>query len=226
MSIKVNILVNGKPIKKLNDGFRTWVEAHNNSKYSIEIINDSFKKRLAVVSVDGINVINGELADINSKVGYIVNANSKIIIDGWRISQEIVKEFIFTFNKNNSFSAKLGNGKENLGVIGIAIFDEQPVIDWGFLYPKIAYNSYNSGTSIAEPICCVTNNVNFQAGTAKGEALESKSYSSFFNIQDSVSEIISIFYDSKENLIKRGVIEKRKNELPKPFLNTGFCKDI
>ena len=129
------ILVNGKPVKIFTDPQgQSWVEAREGSIYEVEVKNNSYNRVLCVASIDGINVISGEEADLQPKDGYIINPYSSLKIKGWRISDDKVKEFLFTFNKDKSYAVKLGAGKANLGVIGIAIFDEYKIIPTSYTY--------------------------------------------------------------------------------------------
>lgn len=144
-NLQTKVLVNNKPIKTYYDEEgRCWVEARNGSTYSIQVKNTSNKSVLAVISVDGINVISGEQAEVKEENGYIIRPYSILDIEGWRISNEKVKKFIFTFNKEKSYSVKLGAGKQNLGVIGFAFFKEKPVITYRtsttFTFPQ--YSDY------------------------------------------------------------------------------------
>lgn len=122
------ILINGKPVKIFTDSQgQSWVEAREGSKYQIEVKNNSANRVLCVTSIDGINILSGEEATLEPDNGYVINPFSSLKVDGWRISDDKVKEFLFTFDKSKSYSVKLGAGAKNLGVIGIAIFEEKKI---------------------------------------------------------------------------------------------------
>ena len=118
---EVEVLVNGKPVKEyLKDG-KNYIEGREGTRYSVRIKNNSKDRIVAVPSVDGISVINGKVADYKSS-GYIIEAYSSVIIDGWRQSNNEIAEFYFS-NMADSY-AEAVKGK-NQGVIGIAIFKEK-----------------------------------------------------------------------------------------------------
>ena len=82
---------------------------------------------MAVVSVDGLDVISGKAAEKSDK-GYIVDAHSATEIKGYRLSDTERADFMFVSKdskKNYVASAKEGD-KRNSGVIGIRVFEEKP----------------------------------------------------------------------------------------------------
>lgn len=133
-NLQTRILVNGKPIKNYYANGQQWIEARDGTSYSIEVKNNSNERILAVLSVDGMNVINGQEAELEPENGYVISPYSNLIIDGWRISDSEVKEFIFNFNKKESYAVKLGSGEKNLGVIGLAFYSEKKNYRGGISY--------------------------------------------------------------------------------------------
>jgi hypothetical protein len=66
--------------------------------------------------------------------------------------------------------------------------------------------------------------VDFQAGTAKGKEVDSKVTSTYFNPGRLLTEQ-TFYYDSYDNLKKRGIITERKT-MPQPFTNSKYCPDL
>lgn len=230
---EVRILVNGKPIHQYRDySGNVWVEAHEGSSYSIEVKNNSYGRKLCVISVDGINVITGEPAEMKPKDGYVVDRYIPLQIEGWRISDSKVKEFVFTFNKNKSYACKLGEGKENLGVIGVLVYDEKPPV-WYYnkelrSIDSIYKTSYDSGTPCLNDyvsVNCCASSIEMQAGTAKGKELQSFVTTTTFEESGSY-QMYSIYYNSRAELLKAGIIKEKEHTLPQPFKPTKYCKDI
>ena len=115
-----------KPIKiYYDDSGKKWVEARPDTKFVIEIKNNSGVNALAIVSVDGLNVIDGKRAELKNENGYVIDRYSSTKISGWRTGMDEVREFVFTADKSESFSHKLGADESNTGVIGIAMFKEK-----------------------------------------------------------------------------------------------------
>jgi hypothetical protein len=77
----------------------------------------------AVLSVDGLDVIDGRTADFRGKRGYVVPAYGELRVDGWRTSTTSVAAFRFS-SVSNSYAGRKGEAR-NVGVIGVAIFEER-----------------------------------------------------------------------------------------------------
>lgn len=147
MSYDINILCNGNRCKQYLHKNRIFIEAKEGSEYAIEIKNNSWEKILAVVSVDGLNVVDGDPADDNG-TGYILDKYSAQKLYGFQYSKEKVAAFKFgAFGAVKidpatgkpeidpstgkeiplGYAASKGDGAEkNAGVIGVRIWDEIP----------------------------------------------------------------------------------------------------
>lgn len=139
--VEVEILVNGKPVKKYSHNGQTFVQANVGSSYSIKLRNLSHKRRMFVCSVDGINVVNGKPAG-SSQIGYVLNGYATYEVQGFRTSNDNVNLFKFA-KKARSYAAKsdeTGGDTSNCGVIGVEVYDEkeQPVIT----FPTTVWHTY------------------------------------------------------------------------------------
>ncbi len=92
-------------------------------RYSIRVTNPTNQRVEAVLSVDGLDVIDGETADFVHKRGYVVPAGGELRVDGFRVSTSHVATFRFSSVKN-SYAGRKGKAR-NVGVIGVAIFAEK-----------------------------------------------------------------------------------------------------
>src|SRR5579883_1874834 len=100
-----------------------WVAGTPGARYAIRIHNRQGERLLAVASVDGVNVISGATAGTDQD-GYVFGSYESYDIDGWRKSDTQVADFIFT-DPQSAYATRTGR-PANLGVIGIALFREQP----------------------------------------------------------------------------------------------------
>ena len=156
-NVLVDILVNDKPISQYSHNGEMFVEGRAKSPYKIRIKNNSWKRVKAVISVDGLSVMDGQPASENS-TGYIIAGYSTSVIDGWRLTEDSVAQFVKK-KKKNSYSAKLGEGVQNTGVIGIVFFEEKQ-----YHYNTVAWNSFDAPYShTIQPMWLVNNNVNLGA---------------------------------------------------------------
>jgi len=104
-------------------GAQLWAIGEPNARYSLAVANDTNSAFEVVASVDGLDVIDGRPADFGSR-GYIVDAFSSVVIEGWRTSEDAVAAFRFS-TIEDSYAERTGDGR-NVGVIGAAFFREAP----------------------------------------------------------------------------------------------------
>lgn len=123
---EVQILVGGKPIKQFVKEGVTWVEARKGVSYEIKLKNNTRERVLAIVSVDGIDVLSGSPANPDSS-GYIVEPYSSVTVKGFRTSQEEVNRFEFS-EKEDSYAVTSPDGEQspaNCGGIGVRFIAEK-----------------------------------------------------------------------------------------------------
>jgi hypothetical protein len=189
---------------------RRYVVGRPGNEYAIRVRNTGGGRTLAVMSVDGVNVISGETAS-PSQSGYVLAPGETADIAGWRKSMSRTAAFYFTALPD-SYAARTGR-PDNVGVIGVATFRER--------VRPIALDQLRRKESIAEPRSAPA-----PAGEARDAAAESlgqapqerlgtghgraetsyASYTQFERASDTPAETITIYYDSYENLLAMGVL--------------------
>jgi hypothetical protein len=102
----------------------TYVEGRKGQPFSVVFKNNSPARVLAIVSIDGLSVIEGEPATGESR-GYVVNGYSSVEIRGWRTSLDQTQQFVFE-NKTGSYTASTPSGTANCGVIACKVLAERP----------------------------------------------------------------------------------------------------
>jgi hypothetical protein len=102
---------------------KNYVIGEAGRRYSIVIRNRTQNRLELVVSVDGLDVIDGRPASF-SKRGYLVDPQSELEIDGFRQSMDTVAAFRFGSVRGSYAGQKTGDTR-NVGVIGLAIFHER-----------------------------------------------------------------------------------------------------
>jgi hypothetical protein len=108
------------PTYGLRDRF--YVLGSANERYTIRITNPTSRRVEAVVSVDGLDVIDGENGDLRKR-GYVVPAYGETRIEGFRTSSSDVATFRFS-SVSGSYAGQKGKAR-NVGVIAVALFEEQ-----------------------------------------------------------------------------------------------------
>jgi hypothetical protein len=101
---------------------RFYVQGNAGERYIIRVTNPTPNRVEAVVSVDGLDVIDGESGDLRKR-GYVVPAYGEVRIEGFRTSHRDVATFRFS-SVNDSYAGLKGKAR-NVGVIAVAIFEEQ-----------------------------------------------------------------------------------------------------
>jgi hypothetical protein len=104
-----------------HDG-RLYVAGDAGTRYGLRFTNHTDDRVLAVVSVDGVNIITGETANYNER-GYVLSPWQTIDVNGWRKSETTIADFQFA-PLSGSYAARTGRPGD-VGVIGMAVFEER-----------------------------------------------------------------------------------------------------
>ena len=129
-------------------GARRFVVGDRDSSYSI-VLKNRCKSRLEVVlSVDGLDVIDGKKAAL-SKRGYVIGAGETLEVKGWRTSPDTVARFKFSTVAGSYSNLKTGEHR-NVGVIGMAVFAEQGIDPWTWM-PREVNNRLDANPFATAP---------------------------------------------------------------------------
>jgi hypothetical protein len=118
----------GQILRTYSHNGRAYTLGTSGDRYSVRVTNPTAYPVEAVISVDGLDAVDGKTADFVNKRGYVVPAYGQLKIDGFRVSQQDVATFRFSSVKD-SYAGRKGQAR-NVGVIGVAIFEalqEQPI---------------------------------------------------------------------------------------------------
>jgi len=122
-SIEVISRAEGRTLPVYPQGGRQWIVGTPGQEYGIRVCNTTSERVLAVMSVDGVNIVSGETAS-PSQSGYVLSANECYEINGWRKSNSTTAAFYFT-ELPDAYATRTGR-PDNVGVIGVAFFKEKP----------------------------------------------------------------------------------------------------
>jgi hypothetical protein len=207
-----------------------YVVGEPGREYEIRLMNRGYGRVLAVTSVDGVNVITGKTAS-PSQSGYVLDPWGSIEIDGWRKSMDEVAAFYFTALPD-SYAARTGR-PDNVGVIGVALFRER-------VYAMLLESGFVAGAAPSAPAAAQSAErkasgalsdraEDDRLGTGHGRRLDSAVvYTDFERASEEPAEVIRVFYDSRRNLVARGIIPqpwyRMARRQPDPFPH-GFVPD-
>lgn len=222
-----------------HDG-KLYVAGEPGERYAIQVINRTGHRILAVVSVDGVNVVTGETASPD-QTGYVFSPWQSYEIAGWRKNAGEVAAFYFTALPD-SYAARTGR-PHDVGVIGLAVF-----LEWiaprhrPHPYPRRLESADELGTDAdaaarAQAPADSAGGSSTESGAAErsaphpplqqrerlgtghGEREHSAvTFTDFRRASPHPGEVLAIHYDRRENLVARGIIPATPHYAePRPF---------
>lgn len=214
----------GKALETYRHGGRLYVAGTPGNRYAVSLHNRSGGRILTVISVDGVNAVTGETA-ATGQSGYVLSPGQTAEIAGWRKSMEEVAAFYFT-RLPDSYAARTDR-PQNAGVIGVAVFNEYvpppppPALHGSLEKSEAAADGLSRQASKAAAPAAAE-----RLGTGHGERIAAHTERTEFRRQNQQpNEVLSIHYDSRANLIARGIIPgATRRHHPDPFPG-GFVPD-
>jgi len=228
-----------------HDG-RLFVAGEPGDRYALRVTNHTGRRVLVVMSVDGVNVLTGATASYDQD-GYVFEPYQSYEVTGWRKSTSEVAAFTFA-PLHDSYAARTGRPAD-VGVIGIAVFDERAPTP-----PPVAYEAPDDFSasrgrdsvvaqrreSLAAPPSAAAPAP--YGGFAKAEPLDERLGTGHGARERSEVELVDferatsypqfvrqIAYDTRAHLIAAGVIPSWRYEPrhPRPFPenDNGFVPD-
>lgn len=229
---------------------RHYVAGRPGARYGVRVFNKSGERVMAVMTIDGVNVVSGETASWDQN-GYVFSPWQRFDVSGWRKSQAQVAAFEFTALEN-SYAARTGR-PNNVGVIGVALFRElrvapPPAVSQPPMRPepypnraegaaqgaldrlsKKAENTAGEPAPAASPAEASSGAaVDRERGDSSDRAVQRPStrvlpesklgtghgqrenswveYTQFQRARATPDEVITIHYDSRDNLVAMGVL--------------------
>jgi len=202
---------------------KAYVVGRPGNEYQVIVRNRLGEDLLAVVSVDGLNVMNGQPANPRQS-GYILGPGTRYDVKGWRKSMEEIAAFYFT-QLGDSYAGRTGR-PDNVGVIGVALFqrkriepppeaaaDPAPYRPLPFQSRREEAQRDSANENRAAPKLQSGTTVqsapapSAPLGTGHGRREESRvQWMAFERATEHPVETIAIYYDSYRNLVAMGVL--------------------
>ncbi len=211
-----------------------WVTGHPGERYAVRLVNRTGERVLVVLSVDGVNAVSGETAAPNQS-GYVLDPWGRAEIAGWRKSLSDIAQFYFTALPD-SYAARTER-PDHVGVIGAAVFREkarprQATPDLTQAAPgargesRAAEAAADAAESAAAPAAKAMRQAE-RLGTGHGEREYAPTrYTGFERASAAPAEIVSLRYDSRDNLAARGILPRPQPAWPEPRpFPGGFVPD-
>jgi len=226
----------GQTLETYRHRGRKYVIGQPGNEYAIRIRNTTGGRVLAVVSVDGVNVVTGETASPD-QAGYVIEPGGYVNIQGWRKDLSRTAAFYFS-DPGDAYATRTGR-PDDLGVIGVAVFREREYRPYLYERDKVAPPSPGAGraeSSAQEADTSRERNTVLgapaaepQLGTGHGRSEHSPvERVQFERASDRPDERVVIRYDRRDNLVAMGVLPARVYPWrePDPFPGSfGFVPD-
>jgi hypothetical protein len=192
---------------------------HEGQHYAVAPPSGSFKLRLNnthsttrsefVVSVDGIDIIDGEAAS-QTKRGYVLQARASSVISGWRRSDSKVAAFEFvSASTGESYAAKTGR-PANQGVIAVACYREytsRQNVSWDGRYKSVLRSAGSGLGNLSGSIGGheIKTSGGLNLGTGYGKEVEMQTLQTSFQRAAGEAQVLVVYYATAEALRAMGV---------------------
>jgi hypothetical protein len=211
MRVGMDILVDGQPLPTVSYHGKTYLPVPRlGQEYAIRVWNHGPRRVAAILSVDGLSVIDGRTASGDSP-GYVVAPQGSVVIKGWRRDMDTVAAFSFV-DRDKSYANLVGR-PENVGVIGLLAIEERVV--WR---PRPEPLSEFRGKGTAAPARADGSGAVGGTGTGYGREIGSGIYYVPF-IRSANRRTVVYYYDTADALRQIGVPVDRPS--PNPFPAEG-----
>jgi hypothetical protein len=201
-----------------DQGGRRYVLGQMGQRYQVHVVNPTGTRVEAVVSVDGLDAVDGHPGNVNKR-GYIVPAYGEVTIDGFRTSLDMVAAFRFA-SVRDSYAARTRHAR-NVGVVGVAFFRERPppvarfeprplhtppasppVDDAAEGAPRAAAAAPAPAERSASGAATSRPGLGTQFGEARVSHVEE---TTFVRASASPSSVAELRYDDRDGLLSRGI---------------------
>lgn len=115
-------------LKNYHSGKRRYVVGRKGGNYALVVKNLCHSRLEVVLSVDGLDVMDGRAASFKKR-GYIIQPGKTLTVKGFRTSESAVASFQFS-SVSSSYSNIRHGSTRNVGVIGMAVFSPKGVDPW------------------------------------------------------------------------------------------------
>lgn len=180
------------PLNSDSSHYRAYIQATQNERYRLRVVNNSNQRVGLVIAVDGRNIISGKQSWLaNSERMYILNPHDSADYEGWRTSTNQTNRFYFT-EAENSYAAAWGDNSA-MGVIAMAVYAERP-------HPQLSNKdeAMSGSASRSAP----------SAGTGFGESTYSPSMTVSFEPSLEPMEKLFFKYEWREVLCRKGILRE------------------
>jgi len=201
---------------------RHYFEAERGENYALRIRNRTDRRVGVLISVDGLNVINGERSvQSPHEPMYVLDPRETTTIRGWRSSLDDVREFVFV-DEERSYASRTDQANGDMGWIRVLAFEEQERIAW---YPRDwrkdereAGSRDNDTPSKAAPAPEAQeksrgeNTLDSHPGTGWGDKRRDRARETWFEPTTVAGDHIVLRYEYERALVELGIYRHRHRD--------------
>jgi hypothetical protein len=210
---------------------RRFVLGTIGERYRVHIVNPTASRIEAVISVDGLDAVDGHPSSLGKR-GYVIPAFGDVTVDGWRTSLDTVAAFRFS-SVRDSFASRTEHDR-NVGVIGVAFFRERPPVVWR-RPPGVWRGVAPSADKAAAGAGTAPSAQRSGLGTQFGETHDSRvEETSFVRADTGPMTFAELRYDDRAGLLARGIelpplrgerwAENLRRDGAQPFPDSRFAQ--
>lgn len=200
----LEVIVHGRPIREYNHHGQVFVEGRRGLEFDLRVYNHTPRRVAAVISVDGLSVIDGQAAREDGS-GYIVSPHDKVDVPGWRLNNQNAARFVFS-SLPDSYAAQMGQ-PTNVGVVGVTFWNEK---EYRLDQPPRRSMGRPKGLSLGDFGPTRSAGV----GTGFGREIEHQVSSVHFKREHSFVAQLVLRYDDAEGLRKLGITVVSSHDYP------------
>lgn len=126
--VDVQVLVDGRaaplfaPPRSID---RHYFQAFKGRNYSLQVTNQTGRRIGVLITVDGLNVVNGERSNLSNRESmYVLGPWESTEIKGWRTSLDHVRRFVFV-DEERSYAERTDQANGDMGWIRVLTFNEE-----------------------------------------------------------------------------------------------------
>jgi hypothetical protein len=187
------------PVNTDSAHYRAYIQATQNDRYQLHVINNSNQRVGLVIAVDGRNIISGKQSWLtNQERMYILDPHDSADYEGWRTGTNQTNRFYFT-EAGDSYAAAWGDNSA-MGVIAMAVYAERPRPQ---VYRKDEATGGMFGESSSRAPAAAA-----PPGTGFGESTYSPSTSVSFEPNPEPMGKVFLKYEWRESLCRKGILRE------------------
>jgi hypothetical protein len=212
-TFEVAVLIGGRPqdLYRRHDG-QLFVAGAAGESFTLQVRNLAHGRAEFLTSLDGRNTLKDETADKYANTGLVLPGLTTTQFRGWRVTDYVVREFVFTFPEKSVAAVATGS-TANTGVIGFAVYQEKrrerpayevyavasagPPVSYGGVATRgMSLDSSNAGGGSQASL-----------GTGIGDRVQDHVGRTEFTRAPGEPDVLVIRYDTREALEAAGVIQ-------------------